>query len=202
MAERAGDTRERIKQVALEMFTEHGYEQTSLREIAERLGVTKAALYYHFKSKEEIVAAFVEDRVAAMDELTTWARSQPPGPETRREFVRRYTAEMNVDTFRSIMRFFQENQPALKDTAVGETMRERMFDLIDVLAGPDPSAVDRLRTAYCVFVLHSAWFLLRDPDITDDQRAAAALEVALELAEPRRPCQPQSAPDVDVAAPA
>src|SRR5690348_7125722 len=41
-------TRARIQAVAVEMFTEHGYEKTSLREIAEALGVTKAALYYHF----------------------------------------------------------------------------------------------------------------------------------------------------------
>ena len=37
------DTRERIIRVALELFSEQGYEQTSLREIADRLGVTKAA---------------------------------------------------------------------------------------------------------------------------------------------------------------
>jgi AcrR family transcriptional regulator len=52
-----GDTRGRIQQVAVELFTEHGYEGTSLREIAERLDVTKAALYYHFKSKEDILLA-------------------------------------------------------------------------------------------------------------------------------------------------
>ena len=46
------DTRARIQQVALELFAEQGYDKTSLREIAERLDVTKAALYYHFKSKE------------------------------------------------------------------------------------------------------------------------------------------------------
>src|SRR5256886_10805033 len=49
------DTRSRVQKVALELFAEQGYEKTSLREIAERLGVTKAALYYHFKSKEDIV---------------------------------------------------------------------------------------------------------------------------------------------------
>jgi AcrR family transcriptional regulator len=184
MAERTGDTRERIKQVALELFTEQGYEQTSLREIAERLGVTKAALYYHFKSKEEIVEAFVEERVATMAELTDWARSRPPGPETRREFIHRYAAEIESGTYRSLMRFFQENQPSLKGTAIGEKMRDRMYDLIDALTGPDTSPADRLRTAYSVFVLHSSWFLLRDPAVTDEQRAAAALEIALELAEP------------------
>jgi AcrR family transcriptional regulator len=50
-------TRERILDVALDLFNQRGYEGTSLREIAERLGVTKAALYYHFKSKEEILLA-------------------------------------------------------------------------------------------------------------------------------------------------
>ena len=62
---RRGDTRTRIQQVALELFAEQGYERTSLREIAERLGVTKAALYYHFKSKEDIVRSFTEDYFGA-----------------------------------------------------------------------------------------------------------------------------------------
>jgi AcrR family transcriptional regulator len=49
------DTRERILEVALKLFNEQGYEKTSLREIAERLDVTKAALYYHFERKEDIL---------------------------------------------------------------------------------------------------------------------------------------------------
>jgi AcrR family transcriptional regulator len=51
------DTRERILDVALELFTEQGFDGTSLREIAERLNVTKAALYYHFESKDDILLA-------------------------------------------------------------------------------------------------------------------------------------------------
>ena len=58
---RGRETRARIQAVAIELFTEQGYEKTSLREIAERLNVTKAALYYHFKSKEDIVASLIED---------------------------------------------------------------------------------------------------------------------------------------------
>src|SRR5215467_4790769 len=52
-----GETRERILDVALELFNEQGYEKTSLREIAVRLGTTKAALYYHFERKEDILLA-------------------------------------------------------------------------------------------------------------------------------------------------
>lgn len=51
------DTRRRILDAALGLFTEQGYDGTSLRQIAEKLGVTKAALYYHFQSKEDILLA-------------------------------------------------------------------------------------------------------------------------------------------------
>jgi AcrR family transcriptional regulator len=53
--QRGDDTRERILEVALKLFNERGYDKTSLREIAERLDVTKAALYYHFDRKEDIL---------------------------------------------------------------------------------------------------------------------------------------------------
>lgn len=51
------DTRERILDVALDLFVEKGYDKTSLREIAERMGFTKAALYYHFASKSDLLMA-------------------------------------------------------------------------------------------------------------------------------------------------
>jgi AcrR family transcriptional regulator len=53
----ATSTRERILDVALDLFTEKGFDKTSLREIAEQLGFTKAALYYHFASKDDILMA-------------------------------------------------------------------------------------------------------------------------------------------------
>ncbi|HZQ81544.1 MAG TPA: helix-turn-helix domain-containing protein [Gaiellaceae bacterium] len=76
MAEARGDTRNRILDVALELFNDQGYDATSLREIAERLGVTKAALYYHFKSKADILLELHlrlhdlgDDLLAELDQL-------------------------------------------------------------------------------------------------------------------------------------
>lgn len=51
------DTRQRILDVALDLFIAQGFDGTSLRQIADELGVTKAALYYHFESKEDILMA-------------------------------------------------------------------------------------------------------------------------------------------------
>jgi AcrR family transcriptional regulator len=53
----AASTRDRILDVALDLFIEKGFDRTSLREIAEKLGFTKAALYYHFASKDDILMA-------------------------------------------------------------------------------------------------------------------------------------------------
>ena len=50
-------TRERILDVALDLFTDQGFDGTSMREIAERLHLSKPAIYYHFASKEEILMA-------------------------------------------------------------------------------------------------------------------------------------------------
>ncbi len=50
-------TRERILDVALELFIDKGYDKASLREIAEPLGISKAALYYHFPTKDAILLA-------------------------------------------------------------------------------------------------------------------------------------------------
>lgn len=50
-------TRERILDVALDLFVRKGYAETSLREIAAELGFSKAALYYHFESKQDILLA-------------------------------------------------------------------------------------------------------------------------------------------------
>ena len=56
-AEPSASTRERILDVALDLFTDQGFDGTSMREIAERLNISKPAIYYHFASKEDILMA-------------------------------------------------------------------------------------------------------------------------------------------------
>ena len=56
--------------VALDLFSEHGFAGTSLQDIADRLGVTKAAVYYHFRSKDDLLLALVEP---VIDELMAMA---------------------------------------------------------------------------------------------------------------------------------
>jgi AcrR family transcriptional regulator len=56
----ASDTRRRIQTVARELFAEKGVQRTSLQDIADRLGITKPALYYHFRSRDELVRSILQ----------------------------------------------------------------------------------------------------------------------------------------------
>ncbi len=58
--------RARVEQAALRLFAEDGVSETSLQKIADALGVTKAAVYWHYRSKDEIVLAALRP---ALDEL-------------------------------------------------------------------------------------------------------------------------------------
>ncbi|SCL66077.1 transcriptional regulator, TetR family [Micromonospora citrea] len=182
--ESTGGTRERIQAVALELFTEQGYEKTSLREIAERLDVTKAALYYHFKSKDEIVTSVVEDRLARLDALIEWAESQPDGLDTRRAVIGRYAEAMFAGDQPSVMRFFEQNQTVLKSLSAGQQMRGRMLRLADLLCRDDKSPAAQLRAVLAIFAVHSSWFAVRAPALTDAQRMELALTMADELLAP------------------
>jgi len=177
------DTRARVQKVALELFAEQGYEKTSLREIAERLGVTKAALYYHFKSKEDIVHSFTDDYFAEIDGLLEWAKDQPRNEETRREILDRYVGIVLGGS--EVFRFLEQNRAAVQAMETGKDrfarFRGRLDTLTDLLAGPDASLRDRVRaTAALLSVGATCHVYLQQVDDPDKLRAVV-LEIASDL---------------------
>jgi AcrR family transcriptional regulator len=183
-ARHRSDTRARIQQVALELFAEQGYEKTSLREIAERLDVTKAALYYHFKSKEDIVRSLVEDYFGQLDDLIAWAKTQPRTAQTRGEILGRYVRI--VADGHDVFRMLHHNQAAVNSLAGakerGDLFRERMTGLIEVLTEPDADMEERLRAAMALGGVSVGWMFFADQ--VDDRKklCAAVLGIASRLA--------------------
>src|SRR3954447_26059158 len=57
---RATNTRQRLIEAAVELFTRHSFAGTSLQMIADELGFTKAAIYHHFRTREQLLAAVLE----------------------------------------------------------------------------------------------------------------------------------------------
>ncbi len=55
------DTRGEILDSSLRLFSEHGFARTTIRAIARDVGITSAAIYYHFASKQELLEALLEE---------------------------------------------------------------------------------------------------------------------------------------------
>src|SRR5436305_1840235 len=185
-----GDTRERIQSIALELFAEQGYEKTSLREIAERLGVTKAALYYHFKSKEDIVRSFVEDYRAELEQVIAWGASQPRTPETRAEVLRRYTEIVGEQL--AVIRFMEQNQAAMHTLMSDSGARKKMFrdqfmSLCDLLAPPGAALADRVRAVAAVITIGMSPMILQHEAPNPAELHEAVLGVARELGDANLP---------------
>ena len=161
---RRSDTREAIRAVALELFGERGYERASLRELAVRLRITKAAVYHHFATKEDILASLAEEFAAPLDELLAWGRAQPPGPGTRRELLRRY-AELLAGRHGRLVRFLEDDRAGLRDLAAARDLHRRLDELAGLLADDGAAAAGlladggrtaaaTLRARLCLVALH------------------------------------------------
>lgn len=72
------NTKEKILEEALKLFARSGYMGTSMNDIASQLGVTKAALYKHYSSKQEILDSIVE-RMNQMDRERSKEYKMPEG---------------------------------------------------------------------------------------------------------------------------
>jgi AcrR family transcriptional regulator len=177
--QRRGDTRQRIQDEALELFAEQGYEKTSLREIAEHLGVTNAALYYHFKTKEEIIVSLFEDLTKPIQELIEWGKGQPHSLETKQEIIRRYSEALRDAA--PLFRFMQENQATVRELRIGELFKNRMIEMRDIIYDPDADQVDQVRCISAKFTLHAGMFVLQHVNADPEEKRRAVLEVATDL---------------------
>jgi AcrR family transcriptional regulator len=141
-----GQTRERILDIALELFVEKGYDKTSLREIAERLGFTKAALYYHFHSKEDILMA-LHLRLhglfdAAMDRLGGFGSDPEAWPGVFDYLIGEALGN------RQLILMHQRNQAAFEE--LHRTDHQAAHDDLEdhfrrIVADPDVSLRDKVR---------------------------------------------------------
>ncbi|MER6506111.1 MULTISPECIES: helix-turn-helix domain-containing protein [unclassified Nonomuraea] len=178
------DTRARIQEIALKLFTEQGYEATSLREIAEELGVTKAALYYHFKTKEDIIGSLVDLRVAELQELLEWARNAPKTPETRRELLERYAERLRQPRYLAVARFLESNQTAMRNHPQLAKMRDTMMELTAEMSDAGATPTERISRSLALFALHAGkWLSMAGEGLTEEEIDKACMEVALRLVE-------------------
>jgi AcrR family transcriptional regulator len=109
----------RIINAALDLFAEHGVGGTSLQMIADAIGVTKAAVYHQFKTKEEIVLAAAEVELSNVEAAIEAAEAEPTRARARDVLITRIV-DLAVERRRMestllgdpvIIRFFAHHEP-------------------------------------------------------------------------------------------
>ena len=83
----ARDTKERILDAALEMFSKNGYAGTNIRELSASLGLVKSGIYKHYESKEAIWNALLDAMVAYYGERFGSSEHLPPVPDSTEALI-------------------------------------------------------------------------------------------------------------------
>ena len=192
MARRATNvTRTRIQDVALALFATRGYDATSLQEIATALDVTKAALYYHFPSKAELLHSLADP---FLDGERTLLAGYTDGPLD--DAARRALTSALIDLLlahRPVVAWLTRDLSALAQPEIGERVEANTERLQRLLAGSDQSVAGRVRAAAAVGALTRPVAVLNDVHLSDLRGtilAAALGALGLESADGATPSRP------------
>lgn len=169
-----GDARGRVVEAALDLFAEHGVSGTSLQMIADRLGVSKAAVYKQFPTKEEIVQTVIEPGLSCLEQLLAQAEAVPDFAE-RVDLLLSGVVDLIVANRRVVA--VLRGDPVLShlddDSPVGRVSQR----LLRLLEGPEPNVARRV----AVTVLLGGTMLAgTNPELAglgDDELRAALLDL-------------------------
>ena len=144
----------RIVDAALDLFAANGVGGTSLQMIADEIGVTKAAVYHQFNTKDEIVLAAAEAELARLDAVIRAAESEPSRTRAR-DALLVGIVDLAVDSRRTMGTILSD--PVIVGFfADHEEHRDVMHRLRQLLVGDDPGPEARVRTVMLIAAISGA----------------------------------------------
>lgn len=171
---RTTDTREKIHTVALELFVTQGFAGTTMQDIADRLDLTKTALYYHFPNKATLIRSVVQP---AVDDVEALLNDAEQAPMPRRELLERFF-DLNY-THRMVFVALTSDPSGLVH-ADPEAWVPRLADRFqDLLAGPGASTEQRIRAMMAANGVSRAATLLSD--VPYDRLRSTTIAVATQV---------------------
>jgi AcrR family transcriptional regulator len=176
---RRTDSRERIRSLALELFTKQGYEQTTLNQIADLMGMTRAAVLHHFNSKEELLTSSYDELLPELDLVLGTLDDGRRSTESRIRAIERFASMVAGDHGGALV-CGQVNESTLRGIAGADALRERLEKFTRAIAGDD-TVEGRMRARLAVSVVVMADARGREVGGRLSERREAALRVAREL---------------------
>ncbi|GAA1404430.1 TetR family transcriptional regulator [Glutamicibacter uratoxydans] len=93
---RPGYDQETVLQIAVEAFNEHGYDATSMGKLADRLGISKSAIYHHVPSKEDLLRLALDEALIPLESMIDEVNKHEGSAEERLEFFLRSTVRILI----------------------------------------------------------------------------------------------------------
>ncbi|GAA2747722.1 TetR/AcrR family transcriptional regulator [Terrabacter aerolatus] len=137
-----GHGRRRVIDAAVELFAEHGVTGTSLQMIADHLGVTKAAVYYQFHAKEDIVLAVLEEALVDLRAFVETAEAEP-SPDEAAMVALRGLVDLMIG-HRKVVAALMRDPEVERIMATHDDLNSLVGRLTALLLGPAPDLRRRI----------------------------------------------------------
>jgi AcrR family transcriptional regulator len=175
----------RIAQLALARFRVSGFVGTSIADLAGALGVSKAAIYYHYRSKEALLHRLVDPLLDAIDACIQDHTTPVAAARTARQLLDAYLAVLLAH--REVVPLIATDVAVLNHPQIGPRLHSQNQQLRTLLTAPDTSVSARLRAEAA---LGAIWRpLIAEPplDLTDPAHQHTLIDAAVATLQPSRP---------------
>jgi AcrR family transcriptional regulator len=179
---RAGGLNSRIAGLALERFRIDGVAGTSVADLAGILGVSKAAVYYHYRSKDALLHRLVDPLLDATDACID-AHSTPNRPEpapveapAARQLLGDYLAVLTAH--RAVVPLVATDIAVLNHPTIGPRIRAQDQRIRELLAAPDTSAAATLRAEAALGAIRRPLTTQATVDLTDASHQQILIDAA------------------------
>jgi AcrR family transcriptional regulator len=172
-------TQRRIVDAALRLFGDHGISGTSLQMIADEVGVTKAAIYHQFRTKDDIIVAAMEEPVRRLEAAVDAADAEDR-PAQAVEVLLAQVVDLAVEN-RALVRNLQGDPIMARFLSTYQPFQAVMGRLYGLLAGNRPNTPARVRAAMVSAALASTAVHPLVADLDDETLRAHMTNLAREF---------------------
>jgi AcrR family transcriptional regulator len=172
----------RIACLALARFRVSGFVGTSIADLAGALGVSKAAIYYHYRSKDTLLHHLIDPLLDAID---AFIQDHHQPKRTARPLLSAYLAVLLAH--REVVPLIATDVAVLNHPSIGPRLRAQNHQLQSLLAGPDTDVAARLRAEAALGAIWRPLIAHPPLDLTDPAHQHTLIDAAVATLQPKRP---------------
>jgi AcrR family transcriptional regulator len=174
----------RIAQLALARFRVGGFVGTSIADLAGALGISKAAIYYHYRSKDALLHHLIDPLLDAIDACLRDDPDPAAPARTARQLLDAYLAVLIAH--RQIVPLVTTDVAVLNHPAIGPRLRAQNQRLQSLLTAPDTSVAARLRAEAALGAIRRPVFAEPQVDLSEPAHQHTLVDAAVATLQPSR----------------